>query len=63
MCIHIHQLFRTQYTLIYLDTANIYWWWCIIHCNIHTYIYIYIYSCMHIYIYRERERLLIGGGV
>ena len=27
--IHIHQLFRIQYTLVWLDTVNIYWWWCI----------------------------------
>ena len=27
--IHIHQLFRILYTLFWLDTVNIYWWWCI----------------------------------
>ena len=25
----MHQLFRVLYTLWSLDTANIYWWWCI----------------------------------
>ena len=32
--IHIHQLFRIQYTLFQLDTVNIYWWWCINLCRV-----------------------------
>ena len=32
--IHIHQLFRTQCTSFLLDTANIYWWWCINFCRV-----------------------------
>ena len=32
--IHIHQLFRIQYTLFRLDTVNIYWWWCIKLCRV-----------------------------
>ena len=51
--IHIHQLFRIQYTLFHVDTVNIYWWWCINSCRSQVpqvaptfgdiYIYIYIY--------------------
>ena len=33
--IHIHQLVRIQYTLVELDTVNIYWWWwCINLCRV-----------------------------
>ena len=32
--IHIHQLFRILYTLFWLDTANIYWWWCMNFCRV-----------------------------
>ena len=31
--IHLHQLFRVLYTL-WLDTVNIYWWWCINLCRV-----------------------------
>ena len=32
--IHIHQLFRVLYTLLWLDTVNIYWRWCINLCRV-----------------------------
>ena len=32
--IHIHQLFRIQYTCFQLDTVNSYWWICIIFCRV-----------------------------
>ena len=32
--IHIHQLSRILYTLVQLDTVNIYWWWCINSCRV-----------------------------
>ena len=34
MFIHIHQLFRIHYTSFWLDTVNIYWWWCINLCRV-----------------------------
>ena len=34
--IHIHQLFIIHYTLFQVDTVNIYWWWCIDYCRVHT---------------------------
>ena len=32
--IHTHQLFRIQYTLFYVGTANIFRWWCMNYCRV-----------------------------
>ena len=32
--IHIHQVFRVQYTLVWSDTGNIYWW-CVNLCRVY----------------------------
>ena len=33
-CIHLHQLFRIQYTCFELDAVNIDWWMCIHVCRL-----------------------------